>query len=68
MAYAVGVREDGRMMGGPPRAVKKHCTKIVMIRPGNGKTSDVAKEIRKRIGGDLDEIVRSLPAGCEIAK
>ncbi|MFH1649575.1 MAG: NFACT RNA binding domain-containing protein [Candidatus Woesearchaeota archaeon] len=68
MDYAVGILEDGRVMGGPLRSVKKHCSKFVKIRQANGKTSDVAKQIRKQIGGDLDSIVRALPAGCEVAR
>ncbi len=64
ISLAVGVVEDGVMVG-PLSAVKKHCKKFVEILPGNEKTSDAAKQIRKMIGtdADLDEIISVLPAG-----
>ncbi len=68
MNYAVGMLEDGRVMGGPVSAVKKHCSKFVEIMQGDEKTSDVAKAVQKRIGGGLDEIIRALPQGCKIKK
>ncbi|HLD89353.1 MAG TPA: NFACT RNA binding domain-containing protein [Candidatus Nanoarchaeia archaeon] len=63
---AVGVVDDGVMIA-PLSAIKKHCRKFVEILPGNEKTSDVAKQIKKMIGGDfvvdLDEIISVLPGG-----
>lgn len=60
---------EGKIMGGPISAVKKNCEKFVEIKVGRKKTSEVAKKIQKKIGGDLDEIIRALPAGgCEIKK
>jgi len=65
---AVGVK-DGKIMGGPVETIKKNCEKFVEVKQGRKKTSDVAKYIQKKIGGDLDEIIRALPAGgCEIKK
>ena len=65
---AVGVK-DGRIMGSPVEAIKKNCEKFVEVKQGRKKTSDVAKYIQKKIGGDLDEIIRALPAGgCEVKK
>jgi len=65
---AVGIKES-RIMGGPLEAVKKNCEKYVEIKQGRKKTSDVAKQIQKKIKGDLDETVRALPAGgCEVKK
>jgi len=68
MEYAVGMLEDSRVMGGPLAAVKKHCSKFVEIMQGDEKTSDIAKAVQKRIGGELDEIIRALPQGCKIKK
>lgn len=59
---AVGVRE-GRVMAGPIAAVRAQCDEVVLLRPGRMKSSDAAKLIRARIGGELDEIVAALPAG-----
>jgi predicted ribosome quality control (RQC) complex YloA/Tae2 family protein len=67
MNYAVGAY-DGIVMGGPFDAVKKHCKEYVEISQGNEKTSDVAKIIQKKLGGDLDEIISVLPPGCKIKK
>ena len=36
---------------------------IVMVEQGSDKTSDVAKKIQRVIGGDLDELVKIVPAG-----
>ena len=61
---AIGVCEDGSIMCAPLTAVKKHCSKFIELKQSrNEKTSDLAKVIRKKIGGEIDEIVRVLPAG-----
>ncbi|MCX6707846.1 MAG: fibronectin-binding domain-containing protein, partial [Candidatus Woesearchaeota archaeon] len=66
---AVGVMEDGKVMGGPLSAVKKNCVKNVELSQGNEKTSETAKKIRQKIGGDLDDIIKVIPAGgCRIKK
>ncbi|MBC8501154.1 MAG: DUF814 domain-containing protein [Nanoarchaeota archaeon] len=63
---AVSIYKD-KAMAGPVSAIKKHCKEYVEIVQGEKKTSEVAKKIQKKIGGDLDEIIRALPAGgCEI--
>jgi len=68
MEFAVGLLEDGRVMGGPVSAVKKHCSKLVEVIQGDEKTSDVAKAVQKIIGGELDEIIRALPQGCKFKR
>jgi predicted ribosome quality control (RQC) complex YloA/Tae2 family protein len=60
---AVGVTEQGKIMGGPVSAIKKNCEKYVLISQGNEKPSDAAKKIRKQIGGELDDVIRAMPAG-----
>ncbi|MFC1742033.1 NFACT RNA binding domain-containing protein [Nanoarchaeota archaeon] len=60
---AIGQLEDGRMMCAPTTAVKKHCEKTIMIIQGKKKASDIAKIVRKKIGGILDEIIKILPSG-----
>lgn len=67
MEYAVGIYND-KVMGGPLSAVKKHCKDFVEIIQGNEKLSDVAKLIRKKLGGELDDIMRALPAGSKVKK
>ena len=67
MIMAIGIKEH--IIGGPVDAVKAHADKFVIVIQGRGKTSAVAKKIQKKLGGDLDEIIRFLPAGgCEIKK
>ena len=63
LELAVGMKDDGLVMCGPVSAVKKSCGKFVIIRQGGRKSSDAARVIRKKIGGELDDIVRVLPSG-----
>ncbi|HJX06185.1 MAG TPA: NFACT RNA binding domain-containing protein [Candidatus Nanoarchaeia archaeon] len=65
MSYGIGLYHE-KIMGGPLSAVKKHCKEVVEIIQGDEKLSDVAKQVQKRIGGELDEIMRVLPPGCKI--
>lgn len=61
---AIGLTEDGAVMCAPTSVVKKHCKVFVELQQSRGeKPSDVAKIIRKKIGGELDDIIRALPAG-----
>jgi len=63
----VGITKDHKIMGGAVDAAKKNCERFVIVVQGDEKTSAVAKKIQKKIGGDLDEIIRALPSGgCEI--
>ena len=68
----IAICNIGRIMSGPVSAVKKQCEdkglKYVEIIQGQDKLSDVGKKIHKIIGGELDEIVRSLPPECTIKK
>jgi len=65
---AIGTKQ-GKIMGGPISAIKKNCEKYIIIAQGKEKASDVAKKIRKLIGGELDDIIRAMPAGgVRIAK
>ena len=67
LRLAVGMTSDGLVMCGPISAVQKHCETFVKISQGNYKASDTAKKIKKIIGGEVDDIVRSLPSGgCRI--
>lgn len=67
MELAIGT-VDGAVMAGPISAIKKHCTRYIVIVQGDEKTSDIAKKIERWLKtGDLDAIVRSLPTGgCQI--
>jgi len=65
---ALGITDKGKIIGGPVNAVKSNCEKYVSISQGKKAVSDVAKSIQRKIGGDLDEIIRAMPAGgCDIA-
>ena len=69
LILSIGTTKKGMVMSGPESAVKKNCDKYVNIEQGREKTSAVAKSIHKKIGGDLDEIIRALPAGgCKIKR
>ncbi len=65
---AIGIYED-KIMSGPTTAINHNCKKSVKLMQGDKKVSEVAKIIRKLIGGDLDDIIRLLPPGsCDIKK
>lgn len=66
---SIGVDAEERIMAGPPDAVAVHCERRIEVFQGSEKTSDVAKEVQRRIGGQLDEIVAALPpGGCRLEK
>ena len=62
---AIGITKENAIMSGPLEAIKKNCEKYVVLKQGNEKVSAIAKKISYKLGGnlDLDEIIRSLPAG-----
>ena len=64
LRIAIGIKE-GEIIGGPVEAVKSNAEKYVGIVPGNEKSSDMAKKIKKELGfeGSLDDIIRFIPAG-----
>lgn len=64
LEVSVGVDREGRIMSGPRSAVSKYCSKAATVRPGQEKTSDVAKKIAQKIESrDINSIISSLPAG-----
>jgi len=66
---AIGITKENLVMAGPINAIKKNCKTYVEIEKGKDKTSDTAKKIRKKIGGELDDIIRALPGGgCKVKK
>lgn len=72
---AIGITNDGIIMCGPYHAIRKNCTFDILLRPGNTKKSDVAKEVKKKFEREttfkvqIDNIMQALPPGdCSIAK
>ncbi len=64
LELAVGILDDGRVMGGPLPAIKKHCKKYAIIKQGDEKPSDIAKHLIKLLGaGTPDEFIPALPSG-----
>ena len=65
----IGILEDGRVMGGSVDAVKKNCKHHLIIKQGSVKKSDLAKDIKYKLGKaaeielDLDDIMQALPPG-----
>ncbi len=63
LEYALGLFEN-EIIGGPWAAVIKRTDKVVLVVPGREKKSALAKKIRAKLGGgDLDDIIKFLPAG-----
>ncbi len=67
---AVGVDEHGKIMAGPKAAIRKNCEKMLVLeKDDHAKPSDTAKNIRHQLGGEVDTILRTLPAyGTRIKK
>ncbi len=66
LKVAVGIK-DGKNIGGPVEAIKKHAEKYMVLKQGRKKTGAIAKIIHKHVGGNLDDIIRFIPAGgCEV--
>lgn len=63
MKLTIGIDKEGRVMAGPLSAIKTHCEKTVSLIQGESKTSDIAKRIVKKLGGDIDEFVKVIPPG-----
>lgn len=64
LEVATGLLDDGRVMAGPLPAVKKHCKKVVIVKQGDDKPSDIAKMLVKILGGGSpDEFISALPSG-----
>jgi predicted ribosome quality control (RQC) complex YloA/Tae2 family protein len=64
LEIAVGILDDGRIMGGPIPSVKKHCKKYAVIKQGDEKPSDIAKKLIHQLGtGTPDEFISALPTG-----
>ncbi len=63
LEMAIGINQKGIIMAGPKSAVKKNCSKFVILVQGKLKKSDIAKKIKAEIGGELDDIISALPAG-----
>ena len=60
---AVGINKNQQIMAGPIDAIKTNCEKYVVLIQGDEKASAVAKYIQHKIGGAIDEIIRTLPSG-----
>ena len=69
LEYAIGLAED-EVIGGPVDAVKSKTKNYVIVISGRNKKSALAKKIKAKFkGGDLDDIIKFLPAGgAEIKK
>jgi len=60
---AVGKLKNGKIMAASEESVKKHCKDYLLFKQGDKKTSEIAKKIKAKLGGRLDDIIRILPAG-----
>jgi predicted ribosome quality control (RQC) complex YloA/Tae2 family protein len=63
LEVAIGVLKDGRIMAGASSAIRKHCTNIFVIRQGDLKKSDIAKQLAHKFGTDVDSTIKLIPTG-----
>jgi predicted ribosome quality control (RQC) complex YloA/Tae2 family protein len=63
LQYAIGLIED-EIIGGPKSAVEKKTKNFILVIPGREKKSALAKKIKSKLkGGDLNDIIKFIPAG-----
>lgn len=62
LQLAIGKRDD-TIIGGPVTAITNQTKKYIIIDQGDMKTSDMAKLIKSKLGGTLEEIQSFLPSG-----
>jgi len=67
MELAIGVKEN-KVIGGPVTAVDKQTKNYVIVEMGDVKKSDLAKKIKNKINGDLDDIMNFLPGDGRIVE
>ena len=67
LEVAVGIKEDGQVIGGAVDAIKTQAKKYMTLIPGRNKMSDIAKKVKHFLqAGDLDEIMHFIPpGGCD---
>jgi predicted ribosome quality control (RQC) complex YloA/Tae2 family protein len=64
MELYVGLLENGQIVTGSSQSVKRQTKKFAKIVPGREKSSDIAKQLKKKLGGgNLDELIRMIPSG-----
>ena len=63
IGIAVGKTAEGKIMGGPESAIKMHCTSYSIVAQGKDKPSECAKKIAKKLGAEIDDVLKVLPAG-----
>ena len=61
--YAIGFTQN-QIIGSPVSAMQSKTKNFVIVIPGREKKSALAKKIKSKLGGgELDDIIRFLPAG-----
>jgi len=70
LEVAIGVLSTGQVIGGAVDAVKARAEKYVLLSPGQHKTSDVIKMVKKVLHSEEnDDIMKFIPAGgCSVKK
>ena len=68
LEYAIGLiktdEEGEQIIGAPESAVKSRTNNYLLVIPGREKKSSLAKKVKSKLhGGDLDDIIKFLPAG-----
>lgn len=70
LKLSVGVNSDGKVMCAPVESVKKNCLVSIPIAQGDGKSTEVAKQLLKKLNLSrefIDSVVSALPSGgCRI--
>jgi predicted ribosome quality control (RQC) complex YloA/Tae2 family protein len=62
VSLAIGLYND-TYMAAPLNSIKANCKEYIDLEQGDEKVSVIAKIIQRRFKGELDDIIRVLPAG-----
>jgi predicted ribosome quality control (RQC) complex YloA/Tae2 family protein len=63
LEIAIGVDKQGRIMAGALTAIQKHCKQYAVVKQGDQKKSDIAKQLSHKFGVDSNTIMPTIPTG-----
>jgi predicted ribosome quality control (RQC) complex YloA/Tae2 family protein len=63
LEVAIGVDKKGRIMAGSLSAIRKHCKPFAVVKQGDLKKSDIAKQLSHKFGVDSNIIMAVIPTG-----
>jgi predicted ribosome quality control (RQC) complex YloA/Tae2 family protein len=63
LELAIGITKDGQIIGGPVEAIKKNSEKYSILEQGREQAGAISKQLHRKLGGELDDMMRFIPTG-----